>query len=386
MTNRGILIIVALMPILAAGCKPTSGEEEAPSAAVPEDSEILTLSEQAAANASVGTSKVGEALIEKVLVLQGEVHPVPEKLASIVARLEGVVTRIAIKEGDHVKKGDAIVTIESKKLAESKLAYIESEHKLEFARKALDREKQLIEKKITSKEEYQKVEHDLEEAALGHSAALQRLKLLGFSEKWLHKLEKNPNQKMTVYTLRAPFSGEVIKKDVTVGEAVMDEKTLFNLADLSELQVEIKVPMASIPLFKKDDTMTVSCGVLDLKTEGVVTFIASAADSQTRTIPVRVTIANPEGKWRPGMPAKVKVENASYTVPLAVPLVAVQEVEGRPAVFVQTQKNSYRLVHVELGEKDDKHQEIIEGLKAGAQVATVNSLVLKSEYLKRQGE
>ncbi len=386
MTNRWILFISALMLILAGGCSSGESEEAAPTGAVSEDPEILTLSEQAAANANVGTAGVGEALIKKALVLQGEIHPVPEKLAAIVARLEGVVTRVAIKEGDHVKKGDAIVTIESKKLVETKLAYLESEHKLEFAREALDREKQLMEKKITSKEVYQKVAHELEEANLDHSAALQRLKLLGFTEKGLHKLAKNPNKKMTSYTLRAPFSGEVIKKDVTIGEAVMDEKTLFNLADLSELQVEIKVPMRSIPLFRKDDTVTVSCEVLDLKTDGTVTFIASTADSQTRTIPVKVTIANPEGKWRPGMPAKVMVENASFTVPLAVPLVAVQEVEGRPAVFVQTRKNSYRLVHVELGEKDEQHQEITEGLEAGAYVATVNSLVLKSEHLKRQGE
>lgn len=386
MIFRNSLIAAISFPLLIAGCASGGGEgEQVEVAPRTEDPQLLELSDQAAQNAGIEIAVAQEAKIQRTLVLQGEIQPVSENLASIVARLEGVVTKIFKKEGDHVETGEEIVTIESKKLAETKLAYLEAEHKLEFAEDALERERKLMDRQITSKEVFQKVEHDLEEAELGHAAALQRLKLLGFSEKWLHKLEKNPNQKMTSYTLRAPFGGEVVKKDVTIGEAVVEDKTLFNLADLTKLNVEIQVPMRSIPSFEMGKVVSVKCETLSLETSGKTTFISSTAEVETRTIPVRVTIDNPDGKWRPGMPAAVVVEDASHMAEVAVPVEAIQDVDGRPTVFVQTDDNSYRLVNVKLGEGDEHFKEITEGLKKGDRVAAANSLTLKSEYLKKQG-
>jgi cobalt-zinc-cadmium efflux system membrane fusion protein len=386
MKTTSLPIVLALLVAAQASCRKESAEAPAEPAKAPEDPGLLTLSSAAAANARIGTRKAGPATLRRDLTFQGEVRAVPEKIAAIVARLEGIVTKVSKKEGDKVKKGEAMVNIESKKLAETKLAYLEAEHRLEFAEEALEREAKLMEKRISSKEAYQKVAHEKEEAEINHAAAIQQLRLLGFSESWLHTLEKNPNQKMTTYTLRAPFDGEVIDKDVTMGEAVVAEKTLFNLADLSELLVEIKVPMSSVPLFEKGVKAEVTCDVLDLKTAGTVVFVASMADSETRTVPVKVAIPNTDGRWRPGMPARVAMANAALEAAVAVPLGAVHEIGGKPSVFVKAGAAAYRLVPVTVGEKDDALQEIRGGLEAGAEVAVGNSLALKSEWLKREGE
>jgi len=380
-----LLGLPLLSGLVTAACQKES--DETPKVDEPaEPSDQLTLSKSAAANAKLGIETAKSAVIHQELSLQGEVQAVPEKLAAIVARLEGVVTKVAKKEGDKVEKGEPMVTIESKKLAETKLAYLEAEHRLEFAKKALDREAKLMEKKISSKEAYQKVAHEKEAAELNHASALQNLKLLGFSEKWLHSLEKNPNQRMTRYTLKAPFNGEVIQKDVTMGEAVMEDKTLFKLADLTELLVEVKVPMGAVPLFQKGGTVKVTCDVLDLTAEGTISFVAAMAEAETRTVPVRITIPNPEGKWRPGMPARVEMQNADLEAAVTVPLGAVHEIAGTPSVFVETSPNTYRLVAVSLGAKDETRQEISDGLKAGDRVVANNSLTLKSAWLKKQGE
>ena len=366
------------------GKSPETTDTEATPDKTPADTVIL--SDKAAANADIATAVAGPGTLEKRLTLQGEIRAVPEKLAAVTARLEGVVIRVEKKEGDKVHSGEPIVTIESKKLAETKLAYLEAEHKLQFTKEALAREKALLDKKITPEEVYRKVEHDYEEAELAHTAALQRLKLLGFQESFLHKIEKNPNHKLTSYTLRAPFEGEVIGKDVTLGEAVMEEKELFSLADLSELLVEIKVPLASVGAFSEGAKAVVECDILDIKTEGTVRHIASVADADTRTIAVQILIPNPEGKWRPGMPARVISENAKIPADIAVPIGALQEIEGKTAVFVETAVNQYRLTHVETGDRDAERVTVLSGLKSGDNVAVKNSLVLKSEWLKTQGE
>ena len=384
-TTSGAIVAVFLFAASIAGC----GGEKEERTAEPEssgDDDILVLSQEASRNAAIGTAKAGEARIVESLVIQGEVRPIPERLASIVARLEGVVTDIYKKEGDRVEKGEEIVTIESKKLAETKLAYIEAEHKYEFAKEALEREKKLMDKQITSKEVYRKVEHDVQEARVAHEAALQRLRLLGFTEKWLHRLVKRPDQKMTRYTLKAPFGGEVIEKSVTMGEAVEEDLTLFRLADLSELHVEIMVPMRSIPSFELGKRVTVRCEVLGLETEGEVTFVSSTAMSETRTIPVKVTIVNPKGEWRPGQPATVRLKDSSHMAAVTVPAAAVHQVDGREVVFAREGDRGFRMVEVELGERDGERIEILGGLDGDETVATKNSLVLKSEYLKRQGE
>jgi len=346
----------------------------------------VVLSEKAAAHAQISTAVAGPGALQKSLTLQGEIVAVPEKLATIVAKLEGVVIKVNKKEGDKVKAGEAMVTIESKKLAETKLQYIEIEHRLHFAEEALAREKALFDKKITPEETYRKVAHDYEEAKLAHASALQRLKLLGFQEERLHQIAKNPDQKLTSYTLRAPFSGEVIKKDVTLGEAVMEDKELFALADLSELFVEIKVPLSAIGAFAPGVKAAVECDVLSLVTEGEVRHVSSVAEADTRTISVKILIANPEGQWRPGMPARVKMENTKIPVETAVPVDAILEIEGHPAVFVETDKNTYRLTRITLGEKDETLAAIESGISAGDKVADKNSLVLKSEWLKTAGE
>ena len=346
----------------------------------------LILTERAAQNAGVKAQAAAPAEIAQALSYQGEVTGIPENYAAIVARLEGVVTVVSRKEGDPVTKGEAMVTIESRKLAETKLAYLEAEHKLQFAKEALKREATLLEKKISSKEAYQKVMHEKEEAELNHASALQELKLLGFSESWLHTLEKNPNQKMTSYTLRAPFDGEVIEKDVTMGEAVAEDKVLFRLADLSELRVEIKVPLSAVSIFEKDMPVKVTNDSLNLSAAGKVSMISSVANPDTRTVSIKVTIDNAAGKWRPGMPATIELNDRKVKAKVAVPIGAVHEMEDGQYVFAEQSPTIFKRVAVTTGASDDHFQEISSGLTAGEKVAVANSLTLKSEWLKRSGE
>ena len=380
--TASLLVLISLL----AGCE----KEAVPQPENPEgariEGEVLHLTEKAVQNADIQLQVAGPADIVQALSYHGEVSGIPENFAAIVARLEGVVTVVSKKEGDRVTRGEAMVTIESRKLAEAKLAYLESEQKLDFAKEALVREAALLEKKISSKEAYQQVVHNKEEADLNHASALQQLKLLGFSEDWLHRLEKNPNQKMTNYTLRAPFDGEVISSDVTIGEAVTEDKVLFRLADLSELRVEIMVPLTAVSIFKKDMKVTVTNDSLSLKSPGYVCLVSTVANSETRTVSVKVNISNADGKWRPGIPATVELDDKKVHARVVVPLGAVHEMDNNEYVFVSQSPTAFRRVAVTTGAADANNLEIVSGINAGDKIAVVNSLTLKSEWMKRAGE
>ena len=86
------------------------------------------------------------------------------------------------------------------------------------------------------------------------------------------------------------------------------------------------------------------------------------------------------------MPARVEMKNVDLKAAVTVPIGALHEIAGKPSVFVQTSPNAFRLIPVTLGAKDDTRQEITDGLEVGDRVAAKNSLTLKSEWLKREGE
>jgi len=387
MNTMNAIMGLAFTLLVVPACTRSQAEKAQPVAtslasASPVPSGTLRLSSQQLQRAKVSVESTTQAKVAQRLDFQGDVQAIPERLAAIVARLEGLVTSVAKREGDKVKKGEAMVTIKSKKLGEAKLDYLEAEHRLEFATDALEREKQLIEKRISSKEEYQRVAHEREAAELNHAAALQRLRLLGFSEAGLHQLEENPTQTMTDYTLRAPFAGEVIAKDVTLGDAVPEDKTLFRLADLSELQVQFKVPIETVPLVTKGDKAHVVCDRVGLEADGVVSHVASIADTETRSVTVRATLPNPDGQWRPGMPVHIELEQEARQARVVVPLEAVHDIDGQATVFVFVAPGTFRAQPVTLGQKGEGVQEVLEGVEAGAKVATKNSLVIKSEWLE----
>jgi membrane fusion protein, heavy metal efflux system len=96
-------------------------------------------------------------------------------------------------------------------------------------------------------------------------------------------------------------------------------------------------------------------------------------------------LPNPEGRWRPGVFVSVEIVEEDVTVPVGVPLDAIQTVGDRPAVFVRD-GNVFEARPVELGRRDDRTVEVIRGLQPGEQYAARNSFVIKADLGKAGAE
>lgn len=96
-------------------------------------------------------------------------------------------------------------------------------------------------------------------------------------------------------------------------------------------------------------------------------------------------MTNPNGAWRPGLFVNIAVTFQTDRVAVAVPEHAVQTVEDKPSVFVRT-PDGFDTRPVKLGRRDNGYVEIIDGIEAGAQVATSGSFTLKSELGKASAE
>lgn len=131
--------------------------------------------------------------------------------------------------------------------------------------------------------------------------------------------------------------------------------------------------------------VTVSSSELGTQVQGQVAYVGSLLGEQSRTATVRVSVANPQDTWRPGLFVAVQVATDSYEAAVTVPQAAIQTVEGQPSVFVRVD-HGFMAQAVVTGASQDGVVEIKQGLAAGAQVASNGSFTLKSELGKGSAE
>ncbi|MCZ7624886.1 MAG: efflux RND transporter periplasmic adaptor subunit, partial [Candidatus Methylomirabilis sp.] len=120
---------------------------------------------------------------------------------------------------------------------------------------------------------------------------------------------------------------------------------------------------------------------------GTISYISDLLDPDTRTAKARVEIPNPQRKLKLGMFATVRlrarVADGAATV-TAIPLAAIQQIDGQPSVFVKLDAVRFARRRVKLGPASGDLVEIAEGLKGDEQLVTTGSFTLKSEFLKEQ--
>jgi len=141
------------------------------------------------------------------------------------------------------------------------------------------------------------------------------------------------------------------------------------------------VPARELQRVRVGDKVLVRSGAFDATAEGKVAYVGSLIGQQTRTAPARVTLANPQGAWRPGLFVTVELLAEEAQVPVAVASSAIQTLDDRTVVFMKVQ-GGFVPQPVQIGRSDGKRVEIVSGLQAGASYAAAGSFVVKSEQGK----
>jgi cobalt-zinc-cadmium efflux system membrane fusion protein len=121
------------------------------------------------------------------------------------------------------------------------------------------------------------------------------------------------------------------------------------------------------------------------KTEGQVIYISPIVDRDTHKVHVVAEIDNKDGIWRPGSFLTAAIVFEEQSVPIAVPVSAVQTMDGGTVAFVRTAKG-FQKRQVVLGQDDDRAAEVVFGLHLGETIAVSNTFLLKAEMLKGAGE
>jgi membrane fusion protein, heavy metal efflux system len=214
-----------------------------------------------------------------------------------------------------------------------------------------------------------------------------RLRTLGIPDSLLQGLDESSltNNLLPMY---APFDGMVIKRDIVKGEIVDPTKPQFVLADLSRLWICLHLHLEDVGRLKVGQEVAFHLdGPNEDAPPAKIVWISAAVDEQTRTVPVRADVANPQGRLRPNTfgDARILVGRQKR---LIVPNEALQFDGTSYLVFVRGERSEsateYLPRRVQLGPRHEEFTVVLSGVEAGQTIATSGSHVLLSEMLRER--
>ncbi|WP_296230266.1 efflux RND transporter periplasmic adaptor subunit [Pseudomonas sp. UBA4617] len=320
-----------------------------------------------AAGVQLATAGPGE--LGNAISFPGEIRFDEDRTAHVVPRVPGVVAAVQAELGQAVKRGQVLAVIASQQISDLRSEQQAAQRRLELARLTFQREQQLWQERISAEQDYLQARQALQEAEIAMANAWQKLAAVG------------PAGAGNRYELRAPFDAVVVEKHLSVGEVVDATSNAFTLSDLNRVWATFAVAPRDLDKVVTGRSVTVSAPDLGARVEGKVNYVGNLLGEQNRAATVRVSLANPNGAWRPGLFVNVAVSLERFRAAVVVPESALQTWEEQTVVFARSEAG-FEARPVQTGRRDAGQVEITSGLAAGTQVAAAGSFVLKSELGK----
>ncbi len=192
------------------------------------------------------------------------------------------------------------------------------------------------------------------------------------------------NDSLQVYPVEAPINGVILARNTNIGD-VAGEAPLFTIANVSDVWAEFHVFPRDIDRIKNGQIVRVTSFEGQHTGEAPITVVSPIAEASSQTIVARVTLPNPEGLWHSGMTVRGDVAVKEKHVPLAVKTSAIQHMEGKNVVFVQS-GDHYAMRPITTGLSDQEWTEVREGLQPGETYVSGNSFLIKADIGKAGAE
>lgn len=391
--NRQLAIIAAAM-LVTTGCgscfgrdaaeRTPSPEADAPTATPAAHRNELEIAQGMLRDLRITTAAVQQTTgADAVATILGELKVNEDAYAELAAPLPGRVTRLMAGVGDRVAAGAPLAELQSAELGRARAAVLAASGRITLARTTLARTRALAAERIAPQREVQAAEAELAASEAERAAADAALGALGARVD-----DAAATDDPARFTLRSPVGGVVIARDVVVGQAIGENPgALFKIADLSVLWLTVHAFERDAVRIVPGTTAQVTVSALPGRTmTGRVSHIGGQVDAQSRTVPVRILVANRDGRLRPGMSASARLPIGDATTRLVtVPAGALQRLGGAWVVFVPKDAGHFEIREVGRGRDLEGQVEIVHGLGAGERVVVDGSFVLKAEAEKARG-
>ncbi len=353
---------------------------EFPESETHEDEAHILLSDGQIRALGIALAKAGPGSLERVLTLPGEIILNDDRVALVTPYVSGYVREIRKRQGDSVNRGEVMAVLESRELAEAASAYLAARERRALAEKTFHREASLWEKKITPEQDYLESKMALSAARIEVRSARQKLMALGFSGVSVDNLSEEKDASLTRYEVVSPLKGQVLMKNLSLGQMVERTAAVYQVADMDTVWVRINLLQGQLPYLKKGMDVQIRVDDATPRARARMTFIGPLVGKETRTAEGRAILSNPDGQWRPGLFVTAEIGTGKENIPLFIPKKAVQTLGGKPVVFVPAE-GGFEASPVAMGRSDGIHVEIISGLSQGDLYVVDGAFELKAAVM-----
>jgi cobalt-zinc-cadmium efflux system membrane fusion protein len=296
----------------------------------------------------------------------------PRRSATIYPRINGWIASVDVLPGARVKKGDTLAVLDGMSLREAGSSLRQAQAAYTAAAELLARKKKLSQEEIIPRNELTTATMNYQQALAQLDAAKAQLSLLGISGK------------ARTVSVEAPFSGTVLSADARREQTVTSADPLFTLSDLSGVLLTASIPESRIRYLSPGSPVRIESSSWPGETfRGTVTSVGAALDATSKTLPVFISVDNPDGRLKPEMQVTAFIGYTTQKPVLSVPDSAMTLLEGKPTVFVARGK-SIQPVSITPGEKGLKRTEVKTGLNPGDRVVIDGAYSLKSALLIKE--
>ena len=321
------------------------------------NSQIKTLESEIAANggdstkAETGTSVAVQVLknqlFQHFVEVQGKIEA--EENVAVSSEMPGVVTKVYVKAGESVTKGQPLAELNNKAIAQQIVAL---NTQLDFVKTAFEKQKALWDKKIGTEIQYLQAKSQKE--AL--ESQLASLKAQG---------------QMAV--ISSPINGVVDNVTAKVGQMSAPGYAAFTVVNLSSLKVKGEVPESYASKVKAGSDVVLFFPDINKEVLAKVAYSAKVINELSRTFSVEVNLPADNNEYSPNMIALLKVVDYKSDSAVVVPTDVVQRAETTSFVLVAVKEKGSNVVKkrlVEVGSSYNGNTEILKGLVAGDVVIT----------------
>ena len=305
---------------------------------------------------------------------QGELSGMPaqvvipgNQLFTISTPLAAMVEQTTVGVGDAVSKGQILATLQSPALADAQRGYLQASTQSQLAKDNLARDEKLWQDGIISESRYRATQSQYREASAALAERKQMLKLSGMSGNAISQLQSGSNLN-SLLSITSPIDGVILEKNASAGQRLDAAVSLFKVAKLDPLALEIQAPLAGTKGLKVGAAVSVPA----YGATGKLTAIGRSLSSGNQTILLRALIHKGAESLRPGQLVEASINtNAENSTQWSVPNSALARIGGKTLVFVETAKGF--------------RNEVVTVLHEGAQSSLISGNFKGDEQIAVQG-
>ena len=343
---------------------------------------LVTLSERKQTVMGLTTVKAAAQTEPIRLELLGTTEYISDTLTKVRPMFKGRVDKVHVTVDQAVKKGDPLIDLYSKDLAEAKSDYEIERIQWLYDKKLLEIRESLVQTKAISQQLYEETKNNEMKSRREYEVARDKLLVYGLSEAEVEQVKTEAGSQKARMTLRSPTDGFVIERDVAAGNLYDENDTLLVIAPLDRLWVWGNVFESDLDLVRLGQSWEIRFPFLEQKLQGKVEYISNRVDPNSHAVRVRTSIPNPEGRLKSDMLVRGMLEIPPAPGRTVIPRTALVVEDGSYYVFVPVtgKPDTFERRVVGVAQEKDDHAVIDSGLKEGEEVVSVGSLILSQIY------